>query len=142
MHRKTANETLRTMQQPEGQRIRCMGCYSEELRSEEHFFGALHVPTRTTWVVRIPSLRTDPVELFLRTRGRTKTIRQGCQRLLCVCPSPWEWSTQLAQYAACLVRRALLRPNPPKPRGSVTMSRIAGSTSGVIWMAQRQRQTP
>ena len=36
VHRTTANEPLRIVQQTKGQRIRSMGCNSEEIRSEEH----------------------------------------------------------------------------------------------------------
>ena len=36
LHRTTANEPLRVVQQARGQRIRSMACNSEEMRSEKH----------------------------------------------------------------------------------------------------------
>ena len=69
---------------------------------------ALPVPTRATWVVRIPSLRTDPVELFLTMVSATA---------LCLPLTMERVSAQLDQYAACLVRRALLRPNSAQTEG-------------------------
>ena len=53
--------------------------------------------------------------------GRTNAVRQGCHHGVSdrsmSAPHHGEVSAQLAQYAACFVRRALLRPNPPKTEG-------------------------
>ena len=103
------------------------------------------MPTRATWVVRIPSSGQIPSSYFCgHDAGRTNAIRQGChhgQQPLCVLSALMEGvSAQLAQYAACLVR-TLLRPNPPKRRGCATC--LGSHTSGVIWqLAHEQRHTP
>ena len=80
----------------------------------------------------------------MRLGGPTPSIKDVTMvstTVLCLPLTMGRASAQLAQCAACLVRRALR--NPPKPRGSVTVSRIAGSTSGEIWqLAPKQRQMP